>query len=48
MVSLFVSAPLQKEMAKVMREGFDELLQFEKKMEDEKKRVYTYKKAVER
>uniref|UniRef100_A0A3Q0QZL6 Serine hydrolase like n=1 Tax=Amphilophus citrinellus TaxID=61819 RepID=A0A3Q0QZL6_AMPCI len=31
-----------------MGKGFDEMLQFEKKMEEEKKRVYTYKKAVER
>ncbi|XP_030579198.1 serine hydrolase-like protein [Archocentrus centrarchus] len=37
-----------KEMSKVIRQGFDEMLQFEKKMEEEKKRVYTYKKAVER
>ncbi|XP_044047207.1 serine hydrolase-like protein isoform X2 [Siniperca chuatsi] len=36
-----------KEMPKVMRQGMDEMLQFEKKTE-EKKRVYTYEKAVER
>lgn len=37
-----------KEISRVIREGFDEMLQFEKKMEEKKKRVYTYKKAVER
>ncbi|XP_018520581.1 LOW QUALITY PROTEIN: serine hydrolase-like protein [Lates calcarifer] len=36
-----------KEMPKVMRQGMDEMLQFEKKTE-EKKRVYTYEKALER
>nr|XP_046267864.1 serine hydrolase-like protein isoform X2 [Scatophagus argus] len=36
-----------KEISKVMRQGMDEMLQYEKKME-EKKRVYTYEKAVER
>ncbi|XP_040001413.1 serine hydrolase-like protein isoform X7 [Xiphias gladius] len=36
-----------KEISKVMRRGMDELLQFEKNTE-EKKRVYTYEKAVER
>ncbi|XP_038569567.1 serine hydrolase-like protein isoform X4 [Micropterus salmoides] len=35
------------EMPKVMRQGMDEMLQFEKKTE-EKTRVYTYAKAVER
>ncbi|XP_070777253.1 serine hydrolase-like protein [Enoplosus armatus] len=35
------------ELSKVMRQGMDEMLQFEKKTE-EKKRVYTYKKAAER
>ncbi|XP_044047214.1 serine hydrolase-like protein isoform X6 [Siniperca chuatsi] len=35
------------EISKVMRQGMDEMLQFEKKTE-EKKRVYTYEKAVER
>ncbi|XP_075946243.1 serine hydrolase-like protein [Anarhichas minor] len=36
-----------KELSKVMRKGMDEILQFENKTED-KKRVYTYEKAVER
>ncbi|GLD69849.1 serine hydrolase-like protein isoform X1 [Lates japonicus] len=36
-----------KEISKVMRQGMDEMIQFEKKTE-EKKRVYTYEKAVER
>lgn len=38
---------LQTEIPKVMREGMEEMLQYEKKTE-EKKRVYTYEKAVER
>nr|XP_046267833.1 serine hydrolase-like protein isoform X2 [Scatophagus argus] len=36
-----------KEISKVMRQGMDEMLQYEKRT-DEKKRVYTYEKAVER
>ncbi|KAK5899456.1 hypothetical protein CesoFtcFv8_008936 [Champsocephalus esox] len=36
----------QKEIPKVMRQGMDEMLQYEKKTE-EKKRVYTYEKAAE-
>ncbi|XP_042341851.1 serine hydrolase-like protein [Plectropomus leopardus] len=36
-----------KELSKVMRQGMDEMLQFEKKTE-EKQRVYTYEKAAER
>ncbi|XP_040891164.1 serine hydrolase-like protein [Toxotes jaculatrix] len=36
-----------KKMPEVIRQGMDEMLQFEKKTE-EKKRVYTYEKAVER
>ncbi|XP_028261645.1 serine hydrolase-like protein isoform X2 [Parambassis ranga] len=36
-----------KKMSKLMRQGIDELLQFEKKTE-EKTRVYTYEKAVQR
>lgn len=47
LLSLFISAPSQKEMPKVIRQGFEEMLLFEKTME-EKKRVYTYEKAVER
>uniref|UniRef100_A0A671YHP6 Serine hydrolase like n=1 Tax=Sparus aurata TaxID=8175 RepID=A0A671YHP6_SPAAU len=35
------------EIPKVMRQGMDEMLQYEKKTE-EKKRVYTYEKAAER
>ncbi|MED6292003.1 hypothetical protein CHARACLAT_029307 [Characodon lateralis] len=35
-------------MPKVLRQGMDEMIQFEKKMEDVKTRVYTYDKAVER
>lgn len=38
---------LQTEISKMMRQGMDEMLQFEKKTE-EKKRVYSYEKAVER
>lgn len=45
--SSFVSVFWQNEMPKVMRQGMDEMLQFEKKTE-EKTRVYTYAKAVER
>lgn len=37
---------LQAEISKVMRQGVDELLKFEKKAE--KKRVYAYEKAFER
>ncbi|XP_041789370.1 serine hydrolase-like protein [Chelmon rostratus] len=37
-----------KEVPKVMRQGFDELLQFEKKTEEKRIRVYTYENAVER
>ncbi|KAM9362554.1 serine hydrolase-like protein [Symphorus nematophorus] len=36
-----------KEVPKVIRQGFDEMLQYEKKTE-EKMRVYTYENAVER
>ncbi|KAM4751384.1 serine hydrolase-like protein [Anableps anableps] len=36
-----------KEMPKVFRQGLDEMIQFEKTMED-KTKVYTYEKAVER
>lgn len=39
---------LQKELFGVLRQGFDEMLQFEKRAEEEKKRVYTYEKAFER
>ncbi|XP_071392802.1 serine hydrolase-like protein isoform X1 [Centroberyx affinis] len=37
-----------KEIPKVMRQGMEELLQFEKKTEEKKERVYSYEKAVER
>ncbi|XP_034059160.1 serine hydrolase-like protein isoform X1 [Gymnodraco acuticeps] len=37
-----------KEICKVVRQGMDQTLQFEKKTEEEKWRVYTYEKAVER
>ncbi|KAL3066936.1 hypothetical protein OYC64_016811 [Pagothenia borchgrevinki] len=37
-----------KEICKVARQGMDQILQFEKKTEEEKRRVYTYEKAVER
>uniref|UniRef100_UPI0037E8970F serine hydrolase-like protein n=1 Tax=Semicossyphus pulcher TaxID=241346 RepID=UPI0037E8970F len=37
-----------KEMPKVMRQGMDETIQYEKKMEEDKRRVYTYEKAAER
>ncbi|TKS68068.1 Serine hydrolase-like protein [Collichthys lucidus] len=37
-----------KELPKVMRQGFEEMLQFEKRTEEKKTRVYTYENAVER
>uniref|UniRef100_A0A3Q1EHB1 Serine hydrolase like n=1 Tax=Acanthochromis polyacanthus TaxID=80966 RepID=A0A3Q1EHB1_9TELE len=37
-----------KEIPGLMRQGLDELIQFEKKKEEKKERVYTYEKAVER
>uniref|UniRef100_A0A671YJD1 Serine hydrolase like n=1 Tax=Sparus aurata TaxID=8175 RepID=A0A671YJD1_SPAAU len=37
-----------KEIPKVVRQGFEELLQYEKKPEEKKTRVYTYENAVER
>lgn len=37
----------QTEIAGVMRQGMDELLRYEKKPE-QKRKVYTYEKAVER
>lgn len=37
----------QKEIPRIMRQGMEEMLKFEKKAE-EKKRVYMYEKAVER
>ncbi|XP_041840266.1 serine hydrolase-like protein [Melanotaenia boesemani] len=37
-----------KEMSKVFRQGLDEMIQFEKRDENKKRRVYTYEKAVER
>ncbi|KAK5926565.1 hypothetical protein CgunFtcFv8_022126 [Champsocephalus gunnari] len=37
-----------KEICKVVSQGMDQTLQFEKKTEEEKWRVYTYEKAVER
>ncbi|XP_031597062.1 serine hydrolase-like protein isoform X2 [Oreochromis aureus] len=37
-----------KEIPRIMRQGMDEMLKYEKKAEEEKKRVYTYEKAVER
>ncbi|XP_034753014.1 serine hydrolase-like protein isoform X2 [Etheostoma cragini] len=38
----------KKEMGKVMRQGMDQMVQFEKMTEDKKRRVYTYENAVER
>ncbi|KAK9540093.1 hypothetical protein VZT92_002563 [Zoarces viviparus] len=38
----------QKEMFKVMRQGMDEMLHFEKLSEETKRRVYTYENAAER
>ncbi|XP_078137556.1 serine hydrolase-like protein isoform X2 [Sander vitreus] len=38
----------KKEMMKVMRQGMDQMVQFEKMPEDKKRRVYTYENAVER
>ncbi|MEQ2283752.1 hypothetical protein AMECASPLE_014863 [Ameca splendens] len=35
-------------MPKAVRQGMDEMIQFEKKIEDVKTRVYTYDKAVQR
>ncbi|XP_028261609.1 serine hydrolase-like protein [Parambassis ranga] len=37
-----------KEMSKVIRQGLDDMLKFEKEMEEKKSRVYTYEKAVTR
>lgn len=37
-----------KEIPKVMRQGLDGLIQYEKKTEEERRRVYTYEKALER
>ncbi|XP_044201565.1 serine hydrolase-like protein isoform X1 [Thunnus albacares] len=37
-----------KELPKLMRQGIEDMLQFEKKSKDKKERVYTYEKAVER
>lgn len=37
-----------KRMPEVMRMGLDEMIQYEKRIEDEKKRVYTREKALER
>ncbi|XP_008275451.1 serine hydrolase-like protein [Stegastes partitus] len=37
-----------KEIPKAIRQGFDEMLQYEKEMEEKKGRVYTYEKALER
>ncbi|XP_019111883.2 serine hydrolase-like protein [Larimichthys crocea] len=37
-----------KEVTKVMRQGIEEMLQFEKRTEEKKTRVYTYENAVER
>lgn len=45
--SSFLSLFLQKELTEVLRQGMDGMIQFEKKTE-KKRRVYTYKEAVER
>lgn len=37
----------QKELARVMRTGINQMIEFDKKPED-KTRVYTYEKAVKR
>ncbi|XP_069386340.1 serine hydrolase-like protein [Paralichthys olivaceus] len=37
-----------KEIPKVIRQGLDEMLQFEEKAEEKRRRVYTYEKAAER
>ncbi|TNN83581.1 Serine hydrolase-like protein [Liparis tanakae] len=37
-----------KEICSVMRQGMDQMCQFEKQTEEKKRRVYTYEKAVER
>lgn len=37
-----------KEIPRMMRQGLDELIQYEKKTEEEKQRVYPYEKALER
>lgn len=36
------------DIPKAMRQGMDDLLQYEKKSEEDKRRVYTYEKAAER
>lgn len=38
----------QKELPKVIRQGIDGLLQFEKRSEEKKEKVYTYEQAVKR
>lgn len=37
-----------KEIPKVMRQGMDEMLQYEKKAEEDKRKVYAFEKAAER
>ncbi|XP_028314151.1 serine hydrolase-like protein isoform X1 [Gouania willdenowi] len=37
-----------KELPKVMRQGIEDMIQYEKRMEEDKKRVYSYEKALER
>ncbi|KAJ0050676.1 hypothetical protein NL108_005069, partial [Boleophthalmus pectinirostris] len=38
----------QKEIAKAMKQGIEELLMFEKKSEEKKEKIYTYEEAVKR
>lgn len=38
----------QSDIPKAMRQGMDDLLQYEKKSEEDMRRVYTYEKAAER
>lgn len=47
LLSSFVSFFFQKKFPKVMRQGLEEMLQFDKKP-DERMRVYTYENAVKR
>lgn len=39
---------LQKEMPNVMRQGMDQMIQYEKAEEKKKNRVYAHEQAVER
>lgn len=44
---VFLRLVLQNELARVMRSGIDQIIEFDKRPED-KTRVYTYENAVKR